>query len=137
MRGSGYVRTGHMGTSLVGRGHTDFGILGATQTNPSPFVRDRLCVPSELIKDNRSSRLIGITSLLAFQLTSSKPYIRKRACLLLYKVFLRYPDALRPTFARLKEKLEDPDSGTYSTCTSYQKRGIVLKCVHRAFYKIF
>ena len=31
--------------------------------------------------------------------------------LLLYKVFLRYPEALRPAFPRLKEKLEDPDPG--------------------------
>lgn len=29
----------------------------------------------------------------------------------MYKVFLRFPDALRPAFVRLKEKLEDPDPG--------------------------
>jgi AP-3 complex subunit delta-1 len=42
------------------------------------------------------------------------PYIlccRKKGVLLLYKVFLRYPEALRPAFPRLKEKLEDPDPG--------------------------
>lgn len=44
-------------------------------------------------------------------MTSTKPYIRKRAVLLLYKVFLNNPDALKPAFPRLKEKLEDPDSG--------------------------
>jgi AP-3 complex subunit delta-1 len=44
-------------------------------------------------------------------LSSSKPYIRKKACLVLYKVFLKFPDALRPSFPRLKEKLEDPDPG--------------------------
>ena len=44
-------------------------------------------------------------------LTSTKPYLRKKGVLLLYKVFLRYPDALRPAFPRLKEKLEDPDPG--------------------------
>lgn len=42
-------------------------------------------------------------------LNSSRPYIRKKACLVLYKIFLRFPDALRPSFPRLKEKLEDPD----------------------------
>jgi len=31
--------------------------------------------------------------------------------LVLYKVFLKFPDALRPAFPRLKEKLEDPDPG--------------------------
>lgn len=30
---------------------------------------------------------------------------------MMYKVFLRFPEALRPAFPRLKEKLEDPDSG--------------------------
>ncbi len=44
-------------------------------------------------------------------MTSTKPYIRKRAVLLLYKVFLNNPDALKPSFPRLKEKLEDPDQG--------------------------
>jgi hypothetical protein len=29
----------------------------------------------------------------------------------MYKVFLRFPEALRPAFSRLKDKLEDPDSG--------------------------
>lgn len=32
----------------------------------------------------------------------------------MYKVFLSFPDALRPAFPRLKEKLEDPDPGQYS-----------------------
>lgn len=29
----------------------------------------------------------------------------------MYKVFLQFPEALRPAFPRLKEKLEDPDQG--------------------------
>ena len=29
----------------------------------------------------------------------------------MYMVFLKYPEALRPAFPRLKEKLEDPDPG--------------------------
>jgi AP-3 complex subunit delta-1 len=45
------------------------------------------------------------------KMTSTKAYIRKRAVLLLYKVFLNNPDALKPAFPRLKEKLEDPDPG--------------------------
>lgn len=32
----------------------------------------------------------------------------------MYKVFLSFPDALRPAFPRLKEKLEDPDPGIVS-----------------------
>ena len=37
---------------------------------------------------------------------------------LLFQVFLRYPDALRPAFPRLKEKLEDPDPGVQSAAVN-------------------
>ena len=78
-----------------------------------------------------------------YQLVSTKPYVRKRAVLLMYKIFLKvryqinsfaepclfscgfysirscfslfyqFPESLRPAFPRLKDKLEDPDSGKY------------------------
>jgi len=51
-------------------------------------------------------------------LSSTKPYIRKKAVLLMYKVFLAFPDALRPAFPRLKEKLEDPDPGVQSAAVN-------------------
>ncbi|ETN73986.1 adaptin region [Necator americanus] len=51
-------------------------------------------------------------------LSSSRPYTRKRAVLLLYKIFLKYPEALRPTFPRLKDKLEDPDPGVQSAAVN-------------------
>ena len=51
-------------------------------------------------------------------LTSTKPYLRKKGVLLMYKVFLRYPEALRPAFPRLKEKLEDPDPGVQSAAVN-------------------
>ncbi|KAL1456162.1 hypothetical protein WDU94_000910, partial [Cyamophila willieti] len=51
-------------------------------------------------------------------LTSTKPYLRKKAVLMMYKVFLKFPDALRPAFPRLKEKLEDPDSGVQSAAVN-------------------
>ena len=52
------------------------------------------------------------------QLNSSRPYVRKKAVLMLYKIFLKYPDALRPTFPRLKEKLEDVDPGVQSAAVN-------------------
>lgn len=48
------------------------------------------------------------------QMSSTKPYLRMKSVLMMYKVFLRYPEALRPAFPKLKEKLEDPDPGTQS-----------------------
>ena len=46
-------------------------------------------------------------------MTSSKPYIRKKAILVMYKIFLKFPDALRPAFPRLKDRLEDSDTGMH------------------------
>ncbi|KAG7398390.1 AP-3 complex subunit delta-1 [Phytophthora boehmeriae] len=40
---------------------------------------------------------------------SPKPYVRKKATLVLYKMFLRYPQGLRVSFDRLKERMEEPD----------------------------
>jgi hypothetical protein len=40
-------------------------------------------------------------------LTSSRAYIRKKATLLLYKLYLKYPQGLRLTFDNLKRRLTD------------------------------
>lgn len=45
-------------------------------------------------------------------LTHSRPHIRKRAVVALYKVFLKYPDVVPQAMGRLRERLEDPDPGT-------------------------
>eukprot|EP01006_Ploeotia_vitrea_P035752 TRINITY_DN65931_c11_g1_i1.p1 TRINITY_DN65931_c11_g1~~TRINITY_DN65931_c11_g1_i1.p1 ORF type:complete len:1157 (+),score=279.43 TRINITY_DN65931_c11_g1_i1:72-3542(+) len=44
-------------------------------------------------------------------LGSGRAYIRKKVVLSVFKIFLQFPDALRPTFPRLKEKLDDSDPG--------------------------
>lgn len=51
-------------------------------------------------------------------MSSTKPYLRMKAVLMMYKVFLRYPEALRPAFPKLKEKLEDPDPGVQSAAVN-------------------
>lgn len=48
---------------------------------------------------------------LVSMLNHSRPYVRKKVLLVLYKVFLKFPEALRLSFPKLKEKLEDPDPG--------------------------
>jgi len=40
--------------------------------------------------------------------TSTRPYVRKKATLVLYKIFLQFPDALRPAFTRLKDNSMTP-----------------------------
>lgn len=47
-------------------------------------------------------------------LKHSKPYIRKKAILAMYKVFLQFPEALKTSYLRLKDKLSDPDPSVVS-----------------------
>lgn len=54
-------------------------------------------------------------------LTHTRPHIRKRAVLVLYKVFLKYPEALKHGIGRLGEKLDDPDLGM-SFLFRYERR---------------
>ncbi|CAH8583737.1 unnamed protein product [Heterobilharzia americana] len=51
-------------------------------------------------------------------MNSPKPYLRKKTVLLLYKVFLNYPEALRICFPQLKDKLDDPDAGVQSAAVN-------------------
>lgn len=48
------------------------------------------------------------------KLTHLKPYIRKKAVLALYKVFLQYPESLRSALPRVIEKLDDTDVSVVS-----------------------
>lgn len=48
------------------------------------------------------------------KLTHSKPYIRKKAVLAMYKIFLQYPESLRVNFNRILEKLDDVDVSVVS-----------------------
>ncbi|KAF7303117.1 AP-3 complex subunit delta [Mycena kentingensis (nom. inval.)] len=56
-----------------------------------------------------------LSSELMTMLTHSRAHIRKRAILALYKVMVRYPEALGPGIARLREKLDDPDPGVIAS----------------------
>lgn len=44
-------------------------------------------------------------------LNHSRPHIRKRAILALYKLLMKHPEAIPLARPRLEEKLEDPDPG--------------------------
>ena len=48
-------------------------------------------------------------------LSSSRPYVRKKAVLLMYKLYLKFPEGLRLTFDRLKARLEDDDHAVMSS----------------------
>ena len=50
---------------------------------------------------------------LVIMLNHSQAYVRKRAIITLYRVFLKYPDALRVAFPRLKDRLDDADPSNF------------------------
>ena len=47
-------------------------------------------------------------------LTHSRPHIRKRAVISLYKALLRYPEVTVHALEKLKDKLEDSDAGAWT-----------------------
>ena len=47
-------------------------------------------------------------------LNSSKPYLRKKAILVLYKLYLKYPQGLKLTYERLRQRLNDTDMSVVS-----------------------
>ncbi|AET37966.1 Apl5p Ecym_2217 [Eremothecium cymbalariae DBVPG len=55
---------------------------------------------------------------LFLMLSSSKPYIRKKAVTALFKVFLQYPEALRDNFDNFISRLEDDDLSVVSATVS-------------------
>ncbi|CCE85243.1 Piso0_004825 [Millerozyma farinosa CBS 7064] len=48
------------------------------------------------------------------KLNHSKPYIRKKAILAMYKIFLRFPESLKINFNKIIEKLDDSDTSVIS-----------------------
>jgi AP-3 complex subunit delta len=52
-------------------------------------------------------------------LNHSRAHIRKRAVLALYKVIVKYPEALGHSTTRLREKLEDVDPGNSLLFSSF------------------
>ncbi|TCD71148.1 AP-3 complex subunit delta [Steccherinum ochraceum] len=47
-------------------------------------------------------------------LSHSRPHVRKRAVVLLFKVFQKYPEVIPHAMGRIRERLEDPDPGVVS-----------------------
>eukprot|EP00397_Hematodinium_sp_SG-2012_P008180 GEMP01008235.1.p1 GENE.GEMP01008235.1~~GEMP01008235.1.p1 ORF type:complete len:958 (+),score=224.44 GEMP01008235.1:131-3004(+) len=58
-----------------------------------------------------------VNDLLAL-LASSRPYVRKKTALCLFRVFLKYPTALRACFVKLKDRLADEDQGVLTAVTN-------------------
>ncbi|KAI9060492.1 Adaptor protein complex AP-3 delta subunit [Trametes sanguinea] len=59
-------------------------------------------------------------------LNHSRPHIRKRAILALYKAIIKYPEILPQCMSRLKDKLDDPDDGVVAATVN-----VLCELVHR------
>lgn len=107
-------RPGYLASSMSFNDSTDVGLLtinlfkkdfgGKSQyeTGLALSCLSSICTP-EISRDI-------ITDLMAM-LSSSRPYLRKKTVLCLYRVFLKEPLALRTSFPKLKERLGDEDQG--------------------------
>lgn len=74
-------------------------------------------------------------------LNHSKPYIRKKAVLAMYKIFLKYPEALRTHLTRITDKLNDPDDSVVTAtvtviCELSKKTPRVLVNLVPHFYEL-
>ncbi|EPY89480.1 AP-3 complex subunit delta-1-like protein [Camelus ferus] len=116
-----YLRIGYLAASQCFHEGTDVIMLTTNQ------IRKDLSSPSQY---DTGVALTGLSCFVTPDLardlandimtlmSHTKPYIRKKAVLIMYKVFLKYPESLRPAFPRLKEKLEDPDPGVQSAAVN-------------------
>lgn len=48
----------------------------------------------------------------------TRPYVRKKAALCMYKLYVKYPQGLRLTFDKLKERLDDHEPSVVSTAVN-------------------
>lgn len=72
------------------------------------------CIANIATKDLARDCMPDLVSLM----NHSKPYVRKKAVLAMYKLYVKYPQGLRLTFEKLKDKLDDAESSVVSTAVN-------------------
>ena len=109
-----YKRVGYLAATQSFGDDTDVVLLipnllkkDLASPNPAEAALAIACLGNIVTPELSQTLVADVYSLL----NNHKPDLRRRACLCLYKCFLRYPEALRPSFARLTECLEDDDQG--------------------------
>ncbi|CUF99794.1 unnamed protein product [Bodo saltans] len=103
-------RAGYVAASLTFTEHTDVLLLATALLKRDMMSANQYevglalyCMSSVCTPDLAKDLVSDVVNLLNHQ----RAYVRKKAVLSLYKIFLQFPEALRPTYPRLKEKLED------------------------------
>lgn len=72
------------------------------------------CLANIATKDLARDCISDLVSLM----NHSKPYIRKKAVLAMYKLYVKFPQGLRLTFDKLKERLDDSESSVVCTAVN-------------------
>mmetsp|Transcript_4752 Transcript_4752/g.17253 ORF Transcript_4752/g.17253 Transcript_4752/m.17253 type:complete len:1302 (-) Transcript_4752:63-3968(-) len=110
-------RLGYLGASVSFNDETEVVLLCTNMfkkdfQDASPFVVGLAinCLANICTTDLARDLVADVVQLM----NSNRAYVRKKAVLVMYKIFLKFPDALRPSFPKLKEKLEDRDTSTVS-----------------------
>lgn len=97
-----FVETTDVGLLTINLFKKDFGSKSQYECGMALSCLSSIC-SAEISRDI-------ITDLVAM-LSSSRPYLRKKTILCLFRVFQKDPPALRTYFPRLKERLSDEDQG--------------------------
>jgi AP-3 complex subunit delta-1 len=72
------------------------------------------CLANIVTKDLARDCIGDLVQLMA----SSRPYVRKKAVLAMYKLYIKYPQGLRLTFDQLKDRLDDGDTSVVSSAVN-------------------
>lgn len=72
------------------------------------------CLANIATKDLARDCISDLVSLM----NHTRPYVRKKAVLAMFKLYIRFPQGLRLTFDKLKERLDDSESSVISTAVN-------------------
>jgi AP-3 complex subunit delta len=112
-----HKRLGYLGASVSFNDETEVVLLCTnmfkkdfSSANPYEVGLSINCLANICTTDLARDLVADVVTLM----NSNRAYVRKKAVLVMYKIFLKFPDALRPSFPKLKEKLEDRDTSAVS-----------------------
>merc|ERR1711871_1620115 len=112
-----HKRIGYLAASIVFDENTEVTLLTTnlfkkdfTSSNQYEVGLAINCLANIVTEELACDLVADVVSLL----NSGKTYVRKKAVLVLYKLFLKFPKALRPSFPRLKEKIDDREVSVVS-----------------------
>ena len=81
------------------------------------------CMANIANKDLARDLLSDVVNLMS----NTKPYVRKKSVLAMYKLFVAYPQGLRLSFEKLKERLNDDEASVVSCAVNGECAIVLIK----------